>query len=243
MLERSPDYISLAARYDERYRYQTLAGVGATLAAFIRQRKFQRLLEVGCGTGHWLMQLSDVPLRVGLDRSRAMLAQAHRKEAALPLVHAGAEALPFETDTFDCVLCVNALHHFNAPQQFFAEAYRVLCPGGVVAIIGKDPRASDDRIWYYPYFPETYEIDLCRYPSYESMQEWMTAAGFRQLAWQVAQHLSDPQHGRQILSNPFLQKHHSSQLALLSEEAYQAGIRRIMAVIEEAESRGEMAVF
>src|SRR5574340_1823372 len=96
MCERGPDYTPIAARYDERYRYDGLTGVAAALTALVRECRPQRALEVGCGTGHWLGHLAgEAPVRVGLDLSRGMLAQARRKEAGLPLVCGSGDALPF----------------------------------------------------------------------------------------------------------------------------------------------------
>jgi ubiquinone/menaquinone biosynthesis C-methylase UbiE len=37
---------------------------------------------------------------------------------------------------FDLAVCVNALHPYEQPQQFIAEARRVLRAGGVLAVIG-----------------------------------------------------------------------------------------------------------
>jgi ubiquinone/menaquinone biosynthesis C-methylase UbiE len=70
-------------------------------------------------------------------------------------VRARAEALPWRDATFDRVFCVNALHHFADRVRFFAEARRILKPGGALMSIGKDPHADRDSWWVYDYFPET----------------------------------------------------------------------------------------
>jgi ubiquinone/menaquinone biosynthesis C-methylase UbiE len=41
---------------------------------------------------------------------------------------------------FDRLFCVNRLHHFADRARFFAEARRVLKPGGGLLTIGKDRR-------------------------------------------------------------------------------------------------------
>lgn len=48
---------------------------------------------------------------------------------------ADAESLPYEADTFDCVTCRIAPHHFPQIQQFINEAARVLKPGGLLAVV------------------------------------------------------------------------------------------------------------
>ena len=50
------------------------------------------------------------------------------------------------------------------------------------------------------------------------------------------EHIVDPKYGRAVLDDPFLKKHATSQLALLSDEAYAAGLRRIKAALAEADN-------
>lgn len=61
-------------------------------------------------------------------------------------VRAHAEALPFETGRFDAVTAGEALHHFRAPDEAFAEIARVLKPGGVLFIYEFDPSTRPGRL-------------------------------------------------------------------------------------------------
>jgi SAM-dependent methyltransferase len=45
-------------------------------------------------------------------------------------VSASAEALPFESESFDLVLCTEVLEHCREPGDVFAEVARILKPGG-----------------------------------------------------------------------------------------------------------------
>jgi SAM-dependent methyltransferase len=47
-------------------------------------------------------------------------------------VFASADDLPFEDETFDCVLCTEVLEHCVEPARVLAEIHRVLRPGGAV---------------------------------------------------------------------------------------------------------------
>jgi len=64
-------------------------------------------------------------LRAGRDR----LAAAHADP-----VNGDASRMPFGPETFDGVISVEAAFHFPSRARFFAEAFRVLRPGGVLTI-------------------------------------------------------------------------------------------------------------
>ncbi len=70
-MARSVDYDHVAKTYDRRYQENNYSGVEAALIAFVGGEHFdQRVLEVGCGTGHWLRSFGGTGIRVaGLDAS------------------------------------------------------------------------------------------------------------------------------------------------------------------------------
>jgi SAM-dependent methyltransferase len=238
------DYDGIASTYDRRYQANELRGVGSALARVVQEMGAQRVLEVGCGTGRWLTELSGLAHQVvGLDFSEGMLREALSRRATLPLARGAASPLPFVDGVLDLVFCVNALPHFDRQRAFIAESYRVLRPGGTLVIVGRDPHGTREDLYIYRYFPGTYERDLERFPTWETVADWMAREGLRRVEWHPVEHISDPKVGRQVLSNPFLQKNQTSQLALLSDEAYASGLRRIEDAVEEAEARGETVVF
>ncbi|MGW8551495.1 class I SAM-dependent methyltransferase [Streptomyces tubercidicus] len=80
----------------------------------------------------------------------------------IDVVHGDGCAMPLPDGHFDAVVCFTMLHHVPSPRQqdqLFAEAFRVLRPGGVFA--GCDGRASWGfrliHLWdtYVPVPPET----------------------------------------------------------------------------------------
>jgi hypothetical protein len=71
----------------------------------------------------------------------------------------------------------------------------------------------------------------------------MTLSGFQNITWRVAEHIVEPKVGRKVFADPFLEKNATSQLVLLSDEAYEAGLRRIQAAVEAAEAAGEQEIF
>ena len=252
------DYDQLAPTYDQRFVENERSDTAEALLACVRQvcarqvcvRQIAadrghapRVLEAGCGTGRWLAELQTVtPHAVGLDLSAGMLRQACRRQVPLSLVHGRAGQLPFADATFDMVCCVNAIHHFDRARAFISEARRLLCPGGRLAVIGMDPHGRRENWYVYRYFDGVYETDLRRFPSWSEIADWMSAEGLA-VECRIVERLWDPKIGRKVLDDPFLRKHSCSQLALLSEEAYKAGLQRIRAALDRAERAGETLVF
>lgn len=103
------------------------------------------LLDMGCGTGNYAVELAVRGLSVtGVDVSPAMLERAREKARARGLAvswqRADARQLPFADESFDAVLSVTALEFIPDPASALGEAYRVLKPGGrlVLGVLGRD---------------------------------------------------------------------------------------------------------
>ena len=238
------DYDQIAAVYDQRFEAGDQSDITEALFSLVDTAKASRVLEVGCGTGYWLHSLRTADAgRYGLDLSRGMLERAARRDGTVPLIQGRAGTLPFGVEAFDLVYCINAIHHFEDQRAFVTEAHRVLRPGGALAVISFDPRHHRDRWYLYDYFPGTYARDLARFPSRASMVNWMTGTGFAPVEWRPVEVIVDPKEGRAILDDPFFQKHGCSQLALLSEEEYAAGRRRVEQAVAAAEADGATVSF
>jgi SAM-dependent methyltransferase len=57
-------------------------------------------------------------------------------------VLAGAEHLPFQSDSFDCIFCFDTLKHIVDLQRVFQEAARVLRPGGILLALDEPFRGA-----------------------------------------------------------------------------------------------------
>jgi len=233
--------------YDRRYEVvpnEGGEGVIASLCAVARKVRARRALEVGCGTGFWMAAFEPfVPEICGLDFSAGMLAKARERDGRFRLVRGTASRLPFVPEGFDLVFSVNAIHHFDDPEAFVAEARRVLGFGGSLVVIGMNPHAGRDRGYLGDYFPGILETDLDRYPSAATVTEWMKSAGFDLVESGIAHRIRDDFVGREVLEDPSLEKNGTSQLALLSDEDYAAGIARIHAALDDTEASGKKLVF
>jgi len=98
----------------------------------------EKVLEVGCGTGHFSRYLASRSLRVvGLDRSPAMLASLQKGDPEIIGVHADAHSLPFRDGTMDAVVFVTSLEFLDDPRRALAEAVRVSRRGLMLLVLNR----------------------------------------------------------------------------------------------------------
>jgi SAM-dependent methyltransferase len=237
-IHRHVNYDQVAPTYIGRYDRGGYKGIEQALLQFAGDKPAQ-ILEVGCGTGHWLEVLHASGHRVaGLDFSAGMLAYAQKSLPDVGLIRGQAEHLPLTAASFDRIFCINAFHHFVDKPAFLAEARRLLRPGGTIFTVGLDPH--DQIKWYvYEYFPESCEIDKRRYPAPSVIQGWMRNAGFENCVTHEVEHWFLQLPAREILAQGRLDKAATSQLTVLTDEEYHQGIQRLQANIERAEAKGK----
>lgn len=109
-----------------------------------RLSEAKRVLDVGCGVGHWgrtLLPFLPPDAKIsGVDHEPSFAEKANEKAAELGIAHradyrgASIEALPFEDGTFDLVTCQTVLIHLPDVPAALREMKRVLKPGGLIAV-------------------------------------------------------------------------------------------------------------
>jgi ubiquinone/menaquinone biosynthesis C-methylase UbiE len=89
------------------------------------------VLDVCCGPGHLAGSLAQSGANVvGLDFAMPMVAKARENYPSLDFRQGDAEALPFDAQTFDHVVCAFGVMHLSNADVAISEAFRVLRPVG-----------------------------------------------------------------------------------------------------------------
>ena len=117
----------------------------------LRELPYDRALELGCGSGFFLLNLiqAGVARRGSVtDLSPGMVKVATRNGENLGLDIDGrvadAEGIPYDDDTFDLVVGHAVLHHIPDVELSLREVVRVLKPGGRFVFAGEPTTAGDD---------------------------------------------------------------------------------------------------
>lgn len=91
-----------------------------------------KMLEIGCGTGHWTSLFSESGFEItATDVSAPMMLQAKQKGISNVIFEeADVCQLPFPDNHFDQVAAITSLEFCGNIEKAFAEIKRVLKPGG-----------------------------------------------------------------------------------------------------------------
>ena len=99
-----------------------------------------RVLDVACGPATFGRRVASVTRDVfGIDVSMGMLRQGARYTAKehvsnVRFARARVEALPFQSGSFDAVLCCGSLHLFSDTEVALREMARVMKPAAVLSV-------------------------------------------------------------------------------------------------------------
>jgi ubiquinone/menaquinone biosynthesis C-methylase UbiE len=131
-----------ATLYDTKHDF--VWKYGSDLIALLAPQPGERILDLGCGTGHLSAQIAETCAQVvGVDRSEEMIDAARKaymegqiarpwkqsQISNLKFEIADAVHLPFENE-FDAVFSNAALHWIHEPAAVLRGVHRALRPGG-----------------------------------------------------------------------------------------------------------------
>ena len=174
-------YDLLADHSEAPIRYQAIKELGPKVG--------DRILEIGFGTGHGLVNLSnsvgDKGKVYGIDLSEEMVKIARKRLEKNDLIQrttllcGEAEDLPFDEGIMDAVFMSFTLELFDTPKipVVLSECWRVLRPGGRIAVAGLSKTGKKQAIvkayeWSHRHFPNLLD---CR-PIF--VKEALEEAGF-----------------------------------------------------------------
>lgn len=110
----------------------------------LHERRAQRVLEVGCGTGQLATRIvaeAGCEL-IAIDQSPQMVAAA--RAGGVDAREGDVQQLPFDDGWFDCAVAAWMLYHVTDLDRGLAELARVLVPGGLlVAITNGDEHLAE----------------------------------------------------------------------------------------------------
>ncbi len=101
-----------------------------------------RLLDVGCGIGLTDALLADrVGELHGIDISQKSLETARENVPNASYKHFDGKVIPFDDDSFDCIIAICVMHHVPPAQlpAFCAEMVRVLKDDGMIFVLEHNP--------------------------------------------------------------------------------------------------------
>jgi SAM-dependent methyltransferase len=132
------EFANIAAAEQDLWWYRGMRDIlFGLLDPIAKQRRFDRILEAGCGTGYLSQVLA---ARYGwnmvpLDFDAAGLRYAHAA-GMKSLVQGDMQALPFASASFDALFSIDVIPHLQpgAEDKVFAEFARVLKPGGTLVL-------------------------------------------------------------------------------------------------------------
>ncbi|MBU4204643.1 class I SAM-dependent methyltransferase [Patescibacteria group bacterium] len=96
--------------------------------------KGAKILDIGCGTGHYLEQLINYGFNVtGIEPSEKMRKHAESKLPKGTVVNGSVLNLPFKDNSFDFIFAIEVFRYLNNEDNLcgFKEILRVLKPGGL----------------------------------------------------------------------------------------------------------------
>jgi trans-aconitate methyltransferase len=157
--------------YDDKHAF--VWQYGASLVGLLAPKAGERILDLGCGTGHLTAQIAQAGATVvGLDHSAEMLEQARSAYPLLQFIQGDARDFSF-AEPFGAVFSNAVLHWIQPPEAVIRCVRDALRPGGrfvaefggrgnvrrVLAVL----RETAERMGLTPDLPQSYFPSLSEY--------------------------------------------------------------------------------
>lgn len=164
---------SFSSQQEQIAAFELYASTTAGLLESTQANGGELAIEVGPGHGEFLAALSPRYQRViALDNAASMLALAQDEASELhniEFIHGDTRAPALPQGQADCVVVNMVLHHVPSPADIFADAARLLKPGGILSVTDL---CSHDQNW-----AQEACGDLWLGFEPEDLNQWAAAAG------------------------------------------------------------------
>jgi len=179
---RIPSHEELENYYDSDYdvtRYYspiTEKRYNVLLDSFEKERKTNRILDIGAGYGFFLEAAKNRGWEVyGTEISDDAI--THCKEKGIELMKGSVETINFGALTFDVIVTIEVIEHLNTPKSFVDKIHQLLRPDGLFYVTTPN---FDSTLRYW--LGEKYDVigypnHLCYYNS-KTLKNLMVQSGF-----------------------------------------------------------------
>ena len=122
---------------------------------YTNKNKNQTILDVGCSVGistEYLKNIYPEKKIFGVDLSPYFISTAKFRsnfnKLDINYIHANAESIPFENNTFDLIFCSFLFHEVptQPTRNILYEIYRILKPEGIIIITDLDAKKLKERL-------------------------------------------------------------------------------------------------
>jgi ubiquinone/menaquinone biosynthesis C-methylase UbiE len=176
----------------------------------------KHVADIGCGGGIYSQAWHELGAEVvGVDFSDQMVAAAREQAAGLSRIsfqQGDATATGLPAASRDVVFERALIHHLKDYKACFAEAHRVLVPGGSLIVQDRTPDdvqlpGSPEHIrgYFFERFPRLLTVELARRPTDAAVRDALQAAGFRNVRsvtlWELRKTHDDWEGLKQDLAN------------------------------------------
>lgn len=195
------------------------------------------VLDLACGTGNYLLSQQKYyqgeNIRwIGIDLSPDMLNIAKSKNLTAEFINSSAESFNLEEESVDLVVCNFAFHHFENKQKSLNKIYATLKKGGVLRFRNIEPECMKEW-WVYKYCPETIYEDMFRFWSKDLMMYELKKNNFVNISAK-REYYEKSKPIAELVEN--YKRRDTSQLAMIGDEFYQKGLKRVMQEVNQGET-------
>ena len=185
----------LNAIYNERYFLGEREFVEASAVAELKQatarsyldeiqsidpRVGLNLLEIGCGSGDFLVEAQSRGMSVqGIEYSLSATATANRRLGAFLVQVGSIDTVPLAPAAFDVIAFSDVIEHVRDPRRFVERTYRCLRPGGSVFAVTPSLESWSRKLMGKAWME--YKVEHLFYFGRKSLAHLFVSAGFENI--------------------------------------------------------------